>query len=243
MGAGYDSVDMSAAKKKNIAVTITPGANAEAVAEYAFTLMLALSRGLVQTDKRIRNSDWKLFIGNSLAGKKLGVVGLGNIGKILCRHAINFSMEILAYDEYKDEDYAVKNGISYCSLEKLIRESNFVSLHVPLNDNTRKMFSTKEFNMMKPSAYIINCARGGVIDEDALYEALKNDVIRGAGLDVFGKEPLAAESCLRTLDNVILSSHTAGSTVESREKVFEIAVRNVIDYFEGRVPKGIVNPE
>ncbi len=243
MGAGYDSVDLGTANELNIAVATTPGVNAPMVAEYAFTMILALSRKIVETDRRVRSGKWGINMSTSPQGKTLGIVGLGRIGKLLAIHARNFSMNVIAYDEYKDNDFACKHTISYCSLEEVLKNSDYVSVHVPASASTYRMLTGERISLMKPSAYIINCARGDVIDENALYEALTNNIISGAALDVYETEPLSPDSPLRGLENVILSSHTAGMTKECREQVFEKAVQNVLDYMDGVITNNIVNAD
>lgn len=243
MGAGYDRVDVKAATRHGVAVTVTPGANAEPVAEYTVALMMSLARRITEIDRMSRRGIWKNYFGTSLSQKTLGIIGLGNIGKQVARYVSGFDMKILAYDKFKDEEYAEKYNIYYCSVDELVKKSDFITISVPLDATTRNLLGEREFNLLKPSAMLINCARGGIVDEVALFEALKDKRIAGAALDVFKEEPVNMDNPLLTLDNVIISTHTAGKTYEGRGKVIEMAFQNVVDVSENRAPKGIVNPE
>ena len=243
MGVGYDSIDVKAATEKGVGVTITVAANAPDVAEYTFSMMLAMSRKLMTADRMVRAGEWKRVFSHSLYNKTLGIVGLGNIGKRLAKLTCGFDMKILAYDEYQDADYAKENGITYCSVDQLVKESDIISIHGPLTEATKGMISERELKMMKPEAMIVNCARGGIVDEEALYKGLKEGTILGAALDVLEDEPPKKDNPLLTLDNVILSPHTAGMTYEGRSHLVEIAFQNAVDVYEGRAPKGLVNTD
>jgi len=243
IGVGYETVDVAAASKKGVAVTITPGAGAETVSEHAFTMIAALSRRIFDNDKMVRSGGWTTITGNSIYRKTLGILGCGRIGKQLAKWAQGFGMKIIIYDTFKDEKFAEENNVTYMSLEEVLKESDFVSIHLPLLDTTRGIIGEKELAMMKKSAIIINAARGGIIDETALYNALKNGVIAGAALDVFTQEPIDMSNPLLTLDNVIFSPHMAGSTHEGLDAIVSMAVNNVIEYINGEVPKGILNKE
>ncbi len=244
IGVGCDSVDISAATGKGIAVTVTPGAGAEAVAEHTFAMMLALSRRIVEQNNRVKAGRWSEKVsGYSLYRKKLGIIGFGNIGKRLALNASGFDMKVMAYDIYQDQDFAQKNNVTYCDLETIFKECDYISVHMPLNEQTKGMISYDQLAMMKNSAQVINCARGGIIDETALYEAVRDGVISGAALDVFMEEPVKEDNPLLTLDRVIISPHNAGTSVEGKNKVVEMAVQNVIDIHEGRLPRGLLNPE
>lgn len=244
IGIGSDSVDIPAATKKGIAVTVTPGAGAEAVAEHTFAMMLALSRRIVEQNNLVKKGCWNEKVsGYSLYRKKLGIIGFGNIGKRLALNASGFDMEILAFDLYQDRKFAQEHTVTYCDLETIYKECDYISVHMPLNEQTKGMISYDELAMMKNSAQIINCARGGIIDETALYEAVRDGVISGAALDVFTEEPVKEDNPLLTLERVIVSPHNAGTSVEGKNKVVEMAVQNVIDIHEGRRPCGLLNPE
>jgi D-3-phosphoglycerate dehydrogenase len=242
MGVGYDTVDVPAATERGIALTITPGANADAVAEHTVALLLGLTRKIVQLDSITRKGMWKTVFGTSIYGKTLGILGTGNIGKCVIRNLSGFGMKVLAYDPVRDISFAEKYKVTYCSIEQLFAESDYISVHIPLSEESRGLISVKEFEMMKPTAQIINCARGEIIDEKALVAALKNGTIAGAALDVYEKEPALADNPLFALENVVLSPHIAGMTYEGRKSVVDMAFRNIIDISEGRLPKGLVNP-
>lgn len=243
MGVGYDAIDLPAATRRGIALTITPGANADAVAEYTVALMLALSRRVAPIDSGAKQGKWEVTFGNSLYGKTLGIIGTGNIGRRVVRNLSGFAMRVLAYDPLRDDDFAERYNVDYCPLDQIIREGDYISVHCPLTEETNHLIAEKEFALMKPSARIINCARGGIIDEKALYRALSERRIAGAALDVYEKEPFDGDNPLLGLDNVVLSPHIAGMTYECRKEVIEKAFQNVIDIAEGKRPEGLVNPE
>lgn len=244
IGIGSDSVDIQAATKKGIAVTVTPGAGAEAVAEHAFAMILALSRRIVEQNNLVKSGRWQEKVsGYSLYRKTLGIIGFGNIGKRLALNAKGFDMKVLAYDLYHDDTFATEHGVTYCDLDTIYRESDYVSIHMPLTKETKNMISYNELAIMKNSVQIINCARGGIVNETALYEAINGGVISGAALDVFEEEPVKDDNPLLSLERVIVSPHNAGTSVEGKNKVVGMAVQNVIDIYEGRKPRGLLNPE
>ncbi|MDK2933228.1 MAG: hypothetical protein PWP27_1038, partial [Clostridiales bacterium] len=188
-GVGVDNIDIEYAKKEGIPVTRAVGANANAVADYAVALMLGVARRIVYIDQECRQLNWSKITTIEMWNKTLGLVGLGSIGKGVAKRISGFNMKVLAYDLYQDEEYAKANNIEYVSLEKLLKESDFISLHLPLTKDTKNLISYKEFEMMKDKAVIVNTARGGIIDEEALLWALKENKIWGAGIDVFEEEP------------------------------------------------------
>lgn len=243
IGVGFDSVDIPSATAKGIAVGTTPGAGAETVAEFAFAMMIALSRGVKKIDRDVREGKWTKTAGRSLYRKTLGIIGFGNIGKQLSKIVSGFDMKILAYDPYPDYDYAAAHNITYTTVNQIIENADFISLHVPLNDETRNMLDANAFKRMKPSCQIVNCARGGIINEQDLYEALKSGKIAGAALDVWENEPADLSSPLFTLDNLLVSAHNAGTSLEGKNKVVEAALRNVVEYSQGHTFRGLLNPE
>jgi D-3-phosphoglycerate dehydrogenase len=243
IGVGYDTVDIPAATAKGIAVTTTPGAGAETVAEHAMALMLTMTRKIFQCDRSVREGSWIRISGPSIYRKTLGIIGLGTIGKQLAKIVSGFDMKIIAYDPFKDEKYAKEHNITYVSLEELLKTSDYISLHMPLNKETKYMIREETLKMMKPSAQLINCARGGLIDEDALYHALKDGVIAAAASDVFEKEPVDMANPLFELDNFIMTPHNAGTSVEGKNKVVGAAIKNVLDIMDGKMPIGLKNPE
>ena len=243
-GVGYDSIDLEEANRRGIAVTITPGAHAEAVSEFTLALMLATARRVVECDKAARSVNWIRFPGPSLFRKKLGIIGTGFIGKKLAEIVQSFDMRILAYDVKHDSGFAEKYNVYYCNnLEDLLKEADFVCIHVPLTEFTRNLITLKHLKMMKQSAYIFNCARGGIINEADLYTALKEKIITGAGIDVFDNEPVNMDNPLLTLDNVVVGTHNAGTSWEGKNSIVKGAVINLLEFESGKQPYGILNPE
>lgn len=244
IGIGSDSVDIPAATRKGVAVTVTPGAGAEAVAEHTFAMMLALSRRIVEQNSLVKSGKWQSKVsGYSLYRKTLGIIGFGNIGKQLAKLVSGFDMRVLAYDLYRDEAFAKEHNITYCALDTIYREADYITVHMPLDKSTKHMISYNELATMKNSTQVLNCARGGIIDETALYKAVRDGVISGAALDVFEQEPVPMDYPLLTLERVIVSPHNAGTSVEGKNKVVGMAVQNVIDIAEGKRPRGLLNPE
>lgn len=227
-GAGYDRVDIDAARKQGIAVTNTPAANAQAVGELAISLALALSRKISYLDKKTKEGEWIRSMGGELLGKTMGILGLGAIGKVVVKCATGFGMKIVSYDPYMDYEYCRENNIRPVSLDELIRESDIISLHLPLNENTRHIINQESISNMKSNAIVINTSRGGIVDEAAMYDALKNNKIGGFGIDVFENEP-PEYSPLFVLKNVIATPHSGSHTQEAVDKMADMAVANLID--------------
>ncbi|HSB06015.1 MAG TPA: hydroxyacid dehydrogenase [Thermodesulfobacteriota bacterium] len=248
-GAGVDNVDVPSATEKEILVTSVPGANTRTVAEHALALILALMKQLPKLDREVRQDNFGIRYKNlprDLTGKTLGLVGLGKIGSELARMCHqSFDMHILAYDPYLPPEVqnSFESWVEFCELEKLFKTSDIISLHIPLSPATQKMIGARELGWMKPSAYIINASRGGVIDEEALIQYLKEKRIAGAGLDVFSHEPPERDNSLKELDNVILTPHIGGLTLECGIRVSVLAAQAVLDVLQGKRPNGIVNPE
>lgn len=248
-GAGVDNVDVAAATQMGILVTCVPGANTRTVAEHALSLIMALMKQLPCLDREVRQDNFGIRYKNlprDMTGKTLGLVGLGKIGSELARMCHqSFDMHILAYDPYLPSEVisGLKSWVEFCDLERLFHESDVVSLHLPLTPATQKMIGAKEFGWMKPTAYFVNAARGGVVDEVALIQCLKQNRIAGAGLDVFAQEPPEKDNPLKELDNVILTPHIAGLTLECGIRVSVLAVKATLDVFQGKKPNGMVNPE
>lgn len=234
-GVGVNHIDLEAARRKGVVVTNCPGSNDQAVADLAMGLMLTVARRIPQFDRDIRAGYWNKYLGGELWQKKLGLIGFGNIAKGVAHRAKGFAMEISAYDPYAAAEVAAAHGVALHSFEAVIAESDFVSLHAPLTDETRCMFGSEQFKMMKPSAYLINTARGGLVDEQALCAALRSGEIAGAGLDVFVEEPLR-DSRLVELDNVVLTAHTGTHTKEAIERMGMMAVENVLRVLRGETP-------
>jgi D-3-phosphoglycerate dehydrogenase len=242
-GVGYDAIDLKAATKQGIIVCNTPGVNRHAVAEWTFALMLSHTRKLKENFTEVRRGGWTRHEGMDLAGKTLGIIGLGTIGKEVAQRADAFEMRILACDVVRDAQFAEANHVVFVSLEELLRESDFVSLHTFLNDKTRHLINAERLSLMKPTAFLINTARGGIVDTEALCRALEEKRIAGAALDVFEGEPLRADSPLRTTENITLSPHVGGVTADARLLSGTMAAENLISALKRERPQGIVNPE
>ncbi|RJS84141.1 D-glycerate dehydrogenase [Candidatus Bathyarchaeota archaeon] len=240
-GVGYDNVDVEECTKRGIWVTYTPNALSEAVADLTLGLMICLARRIVQADRYVRRSwgkpDSELFpLGVDLSGKVLGIIGLGRIGSAVAKKALAFNMEIIYFDTIRKRELEENLGVKYVNLDFLLRNSDFISIHVPLTESTRGLIGAKELKMMKRSAYIINTARGPIIDENALCKALSEGWISGAALDVFEKEPLPLDSPLRKLENVILTPHIGSASRETRRRMAEMDVKNIRAVLEGKAP-------
>lgn len=242
-GVGYDTVDVKAATARGIAVCSTPGVNRHAVSEWTMALILTCARRLVTNLAEIPKGGWTRAEGRDLAGSTLGIVGLGTIGKEVAQRARAFEMKLLAYDIHQDVQFAEEHQVSYVFLEQLLRESDYVSLHCFLDEKTRHLINAERLAMMKPTAYLINTARGGIVDSQALYQALKEKRIAGAALDVFEQEPLGADSPLRELDNLYMSPHAGGVTADARRFSGLNGAENVLRILKGERPLHIVNPE
>ena len=239
-GVGVDNIDIKAATEQGIVVTNTPMANIDAVADIAFALMLALARKIPEANRETKAGNWKKFIGTSVWRKKLGVIGLGKIGRQVVKRARGFEMEILCYDIIQDEEFARQFGVRYVDLETLLKESDYITIHTPLNNATKGMISYKELEMINENAFLINTSRGGIIDEKALYDALKNNKIKGAALDAYEKEP-PKNSPLMELENVIMLSHNGAYTEEAIANMGIESAQNLIDVLEGREPENRIN--
>ncbi len=226
-GVGIDNIDCEYAKSRNIAVTTTVGANAGAVADYAMTLLCAVARRVVEIDHGCHHNDWTKKEALDIFGKKIGVIGLGAIGKGVVKRAKGFDMEVYGFDIYQDEAYINENHIKFTDIDTIIKECDFISLHLPLNNETRHILHKNNLKYAKRNLIIINTARGGLIDEGCLYHLLKENKIYGAGLDVFEQEP-PEDAKLLGLPNVIVGSHTAASTEGATIKMSEMATDNII---------------
>lgn len=242
-GVGYDAIDVDAATSHGVAVCLSAGCNTIAVAEFAFTMMIAASRKLAENVAEVANGGWRRHQGPGLEGGVLGIVGLGGIGKALTKRARAFDMSVLAYDTFRDDDFASAHQVSYVSLAHLLHESDFVSLNLLLNAQTHHLINAEQLAMMKPTAYLINTARGGVVDTEALCDALRENRIAGAALDVFEDEPLPMDSPLRRFHNVYMTPHVGGSSTRSRRTSMLMATENVIRVLRGEPPLHAVNPE
>ena len=239
-GVGVDRVDLAAAARRGITVTNTPGANSTSVCELAFALMLCAARDIPQLHGAVTNGEWPRSEGIELAGKTLGIVGLGAIGKRLAVRAGAFEMNVLAYDPYFDEAFAKENEIARAGLDELFRLSDVISLHLPLNDKTRHLVDAGRIREMRDGAILINAARGGLIDEQAAADALKAGKLGGLGLDAFEQEPLV-QSPLKGLPHVVFTPHTGAHTAEAVAKMGLMSVRNAIQVLRGEACPNIVH--
>ena len=246
---GYDNIDVEAATKRGIYVTNTPGVLTETTADLAWAILMAIARRVVEADKYVRAGRWvhawgpKMMLGSDVHGKTLGIVGLGRIGSAVARRAKGFNMRVIYYDVVRREDLEGELGLEYKPLEELLREADYITLHVPLTKDTYHLIGERELNMMKPTAYLINTSRGAVIDQRALYRALKERRIAGAALDVFEKEPIDQDDPLLELDNVVLTPHIGSASVETRKKMAIMAAENLVSVLKGVEPPNLVNPE
>jgi len=232
-GAGVDRVDLPAAKAKNVVVCNTPGANAQAVADLTFALLLCTARKVHILDRKTREGQWPRSNGTELYNKTIGILGLGAIGKAVAQRAAGFSMKVLAYDPYINKEYAAANRIIPADLAAIIREADFLSLNMPLTDETRHIISADVMKNMKKGAIIVNTARGGLIDEAAAYELLISGHLGGMGLDVFEEEP-PQKTPLFDLENVVLTPHTSAHTTEATSAMADMSVQNLIDVLSGK---------
>ena len=246
---GFNNIDVDEASKRGIYVTNTPGILTETTADYAFALMLAVSRRIVEGDKNIRDRKWvqawgpRMFIGSDIYGKTLGIIGLGRIGVAMTKRAKGFDMKIIYYDPIRRVDLEKEYGITYVPMNDLLAQADFVSIHVPLTNETLHLIGKKQLNMMKKTAYLVNTSRGSIVDENALYKTLKVKKIAGAGLDVFEKEPLGATNPLLELDNIVMTPHIASASIDTRMAMAMMAVTNLIAVLDGKEPPNAVNPE
>jgi D-3-phosphoglycerate dehydrogenase len=232
-GAGVDRVDLAAAKARNVIVCNTPGANSQAVADLTLALLLCVARKVSILDRKTREGQWPRSTGIELYGKTIGIIGLGAVGRAVARRASGFSMKVMAYDPFIDMKYAESNGIIPADFEIVTREADFLCLHLPLTDETRRIISKDVMNKMKDGAVIINTARGGLIDEIAAYELLASGHLGGMGLDVYETEP-PQKSPLFELENVVLTPHTASHTYEATAAMADMSVQNLIDVLSGK---------
>ncbi|MGE0599053.1 MAG: 2-hydroxyacid dehydrogenase [Dehalococcoidia bacterium] len=246
MAVGYDNIDPAEAASRGVWVTNTPGVLAETTADMAFALLMAAARNVVASDRDTRAGGWKTwsptgFLGRDVHGAILGIIGLGEIGEAMVRRARGFEMRVLYASRTRKPQVEARLGCIYGSLEEILPQCDFISVHTPLNVETRKLFGRREFELMKPSTLFINTARGGVVDQDALIQALREGQIAGAALDVTDPEPLPLDSPLYSLPNVIITPHIASASLATRSKMADMAATNIIEVLAGREPINPVN--
>lgn len=241
-GVGLDNIDLKATGARGIPVVYTPGANAQTVADLALGLMLSLARKINQADRMTRESQWKRIMGNDVWQKTLGIFGLGQIGFNVARRAKGFDMKLLAYDVVQNAPLAKELGIEYKSKADILKEADFITLHLPLIAETRGYIGAAELKSMKKNAILVNTSRGGIVDEQALYHALKDGEIAGAALDVFEKEP-PGKTPLTELDNFIGSPHIGGITTEAIARIGMTVAEDIVAVLKGQPPKFLANKE
>ncbi len=245
-GVGYNNIDADYAAQKGIMVTNTPDVLTETTADMAWALLMAVARRVVEADTYVRAGEFQGFkpfamLGSDVWGKTLGVVGFGRIGQAVGRRALGFGMKVLYYDAVRLSPEAEREiPATYVDLDTLVKVSDFVSLHVPLAEDTRHLIDAARLSTMKPSAFLVNAARGPVVDEQALLEALRDGTIAGAGLDVFEREPEVTPGLL-DLPNVVLTPHTGSGTWETRTNMAHVAVNNILAALDGGTPPNLVN--
>jgi D-3-phosphoglycerate dehydrogenase len=247
-GVGYERIDLEAATRRGIFVTNTPGVNAQSVAEFTIGLVLSLCRRISQTNSLFKSGSikWverKKYIGMELDGKTIGIIGFGNIGRRVAKIAKGIGMNVLVFDPYIDNRVAEDMGVKIVCLDDLLKESDVVTIHVPLTEETRGMIGYRELSLLKKNSIIVNTSRGGIVDEDALYRCLVDGRIAGACLDVFEEEPPDFAKPLYRLENVIVTPHIAGTTSESRRRGTELVIEQVRKALSGEIPPFIVNRE
>jgi D-3-phosphoglycerate dehydrogenase len=239
-GVGVDNVDIEAATRRGIVVTNAPGSNENAVAELTIAFLFMLARHVVQLHEDLRKKQWGKMVGMELEGKILGVVGTGRIGKRVAKKAIALGMRVLGYDIVLDQKLGSYPQFQYTDLEQLLQTSDFVTLHLPLNEETRGLLNREKLALMKKTAFLINTARGGIVDEKALYEVLREGRIAGAALDVFSQEP-PFDNPILELPNVITTPHIGADTREAVRNMDEVSAKNVILVLQGKPPLHSVN--
>jgi D-3-phosphoglycerate dehydrogenase len=240
LGVGFDKIDMGLATDRGVVVTITPNSNHEAVAEQAIALIMGLAKSVASSDKAMRAGEWPNSPRKPIRGSTLGIVGLGRIGRSLAVRAVAMRMRVIATELYPDKAFVEANGIELVDLDTLLGESDFLSLHCPLNDETRGLMNKQTFALMKPDAALVNTARGGLVVEADLVDAIKSGELAGAGLDVFEVEPTPTDNPLYELDSVIVSPHIAGSDDLSIKDMGLEAAQCIVDLHAGNWPDGSV---
>jgi glyoxylate reductase len=248
LAVGFDNFDVAELTRRGVVGCNTPGVLTETTADFTWALLMAAARMIPQGIQYVKQGRWTtwgplLLRGQDIHHATLGIVGLGRIGQEVAKRARGFDMTILYHDAYRREDLEREHGYRYVDMDTLLRESDFVTLHVDLNPQTRGMLNAAAFNQMKPTAIVVNAARGPIIDPDALYAALKNGEIAGAALDVTQPEPIPLDSPLLTLDNCLVVPHIASATMRTRDEMSDLAARNILAVLNGERPLTPVNPQ
>ncbi len=245
LGVGYDAIDLASATRHGVAVAMAFGSNHEPVADHAFALMAALAHAIPRYDRAIRDGEWRLLFHGRLTGATVGIVGFGRIGRAFAKRCQGFGMEVLVADPYMDAEALARLGCTLVPLDELLQRADFVSLHAPLTAETRNLIDARRLGLMKRTAFLVNTARGGLVDEPALIEALERGTIAGAGLDVMAVEPLPETSPLKALPNVVLTPHAAGASEWAIETMAARTVANILAVLRGQDPGAglLLNPE
>ena len=248
MAVGFDNINVGEATKRGICVTNTPGVLTETTADFAWALLMAIARRVVEADTYVRSGNWKvgwhpmMIQGRDVHGATIGIVGLGRIGSSIAKRAKGFDMNVLYYDVVRRPDIEKEHNIQFTDMDLLFKKADFVTINVPLTKGTYHLVDEERLRMMKKTAFLINNARGPVVDEKALYKALKEGWIAGAGLDVFEQEPTPKENPLLKLNNVIVAPHISSASYETRSRMAEMVAENLVAFFEGKTPPNLVNP-
>jgi len=249
MAVGFDNIDIGEATKRGIYVTNTPGVLTETTADFAWALLMAVARRIVEADKYVRTGEWKvgwhpmMMQGRDVYGATLGIVGLGRIGCTIAKRAKGFDMKVLYHDVVRRPDFEKEYNIQFTEVDTLFKTADFVTINVPLTKETHHLVNEDKLRKMKKTAYLVNNARGPIVDEKALYKALKEGWIAGAALDVFEQEPTPKENPLLKLDNVVVAPHISSASYETRSRMAEMVAENLDAFFEGKTPPNLVNPE
>ena len=246
---GFDNIDVEEATRRGIYVTNTPGVLTETTADFAWALLMAVARRVVEADRYVRTGQWKvgwhpsMLSGRDVYGATIGIVGAGRVGSAVARRAKGFNMRILYQSPSAKPLLENELDAKRVDLNTLLKQSDFVSIHVPLTKQTYHMINEEKLRLMKKTAYLVNNSRGAVVDEEALHRALKEGWIAGAGLDVFEQEPTPLDNALLSLDNVVAAPHVSSSSHETRSRMAEMVAENLIAFFEGKIPPNLVNRE
>ncbi|MTI80790.1 MAG: D-glycerate dehydrogenase [Firmicutes bacterium] len=248
MAVGFNNIDLKVATKRGIKVTNTPGVLSETTADLTFTLMLATSRRLLEASDFLRQGEWKtwspmLLTGQDVYGATLGIIGMGRIGEAVARRAKGFDMNILYHNRSRKPGTEEELGAQYTDMETLLKESDFICIMTPYTPETHGLIGEKELQLMKKTAILINTARGGIVNEDALYKALKNEDIYAAGLDVFENEPIPTDHQLLKLPNLVALPHIGSASIKTRTTMANLAVENMLQALNGKVPPNLVNTD
>ena len=249
LAVGFDNIDVQEATKRGICVTNTPEVLTDTTADFAWALLMAVARRVVEADKYVRTGQWKvgwhpsMMSGRDIHDATIGIVGAGRIGYAVAKRATGFNMKILFYDVIPRPEIEKDFGAKKVDLDQLLKESDFVSIHVPLMKETHHLMNEQKLRLMKKTAYLINNSRGPVVDQNALYKALKEGWIAGAGLDVFEQEPTPVDNPLLKFDNVVIAPHISSASLETRSQMAEMVAGNLVAFFEGKKPPNLVNPD